>query len=101
MRYSDRITFERQGAKVYNPKTSRYELTNSIRYENIPCNLSPLSRQRTALEYGDVKRDINIVRLQGQFLNEVTHAYIGQRQYLIVDKIVYMHDTVYYIEEVN
>lgn len=95
MRYTDRVTLFSKGNKVYNPQTSSYE------YKNIPANISPLSKARTSVEYGDFKRDINIVRLQGNFKEEVTHAKIKDKQYLIVNQIDYYHDTVFHVEEVK
>lgn len=101
MRYTDRVTLFSKGNKVYNPQTSSYEYKNSSEYKNIPANISPLSKARTSVEYGDIKRDINIVRLQGNFKEEVTHAKIKDKQYLIVNQIDYYHDTVFHVEEVK
>lgn len=101
MRYTDRVTLLTKGNKVYNSKTSSYEYKNSSEYKDIPANISPLSKARTSVEYGDIKRDINIVRLQGNFEHDVSHALIKDKQYLIVNQIDYYHDTVFHVEEVK
>lgn len=57
--------------------------------------------QRTNLEYGDVTKDINVIRLNGRFEPKVTHAYIKGSKYIITKRIDYEHDTVFYAEEVK
>lgn len=99
MRYDNRVKFVIEKDKVYNPKTSKYEKAVNF-YETLPCNISPLSSQRTALEYGDVKKHINVIRIQGVFDEPVTHAYVEGKKYLIVRPVQYRHDTVFYVEEV-
>ncbi|MDW3782131.1 MULTISPECIES: hypothetical protein [Staphylococcus] len=100
MRYDNRVIFAIEKEKVYNPKTSKTEQSMEV-LEPIPCNFSPLSSQRTALEYGDVKKRMNVIRLNGNYNYPVTHAYIDNKKYLIVKPIYYRHDTVFYVEEVK
>lgn len=100
MRYDNRVTFAIEKEKVYNPKTSKTEKPIEV-LEPIPCNFSPLSSQRTALEYGDVKKRVNVIRLQGNYTEPVTLAFIDDKKYLIVKPIYYRHDTVFYVEEVK
>ena len=100
MRYNKRIAFAKESKGKYNPKISQYETTEDV-YDEIPCNISPSSPDRTSLEYGDVKKDINIIRLNGRFEPRVTHAYIKGIKYLVTKKISYEHDTVFYVEEVK
>ncbi|PAK64095.1 hypothetical protein B9K00_08650 [Staphylococcus caprae] len=100
MRYNKRVAFSKEAKSKYNPKTSQYEVSETV-YDEIPCNISPLSPQRTSLEYGDVKKDINVIRLNGHFEPFVTHAYVKGIKYLITKKISYEHDTVFYVEEVK
>ena len=57
--------------------------------------------QRTNLEYGDVTKYINVIRLNGRFEPKVTHAYIKDSKYIITKRIDYEHDTVFYAEEVK
>lgn len=100
MRYDNRVVFVTEKEKIYNPQTSKYE--KSIEHsEPIPCNFNPLSSQRTALEYGDVKKSINVIRLRGNYTKLVTHALIDGKKYLITKPIHYRHDTVFYVEEVK
>ncbi|MCF7581271.1 hypothetical protein L4I60_03225 [Staphylococcus epidermidis] len=99
MRYNDRVTFAIESKGSYNPKTSRYD-NSMLKLNPMPCNHSPLSPGKTALEFGDVKKSINVVRLNGHFKEQVTHAFIKGIKHQIVKRIDYEHDTVFYIEEV-
>lgn len=100
MRYNKRVVFAKEIKGKYNPKTSRTE-TYEKRYDAIPCNISPLSPQKTVVQYGDINKDINAIRLNGHFEPTVTHAYITDTKYQITKRIDYEHDTVFYIEEVK
>lgn len=101
MRYTDRVTLYSKGQRIYDAQTSSYKYRNGNEYVDIPANISPLSKARTSVEYGDIKRDINIVRLQGNFDHDVSHALIKDKRYLIVNQIDYYHDTVFHVEEVK
>lgn len=101
MRYEHRATLVKEGQKRYNPDTGKYEFAGQQVYSSVPCNKSPLSPQRTAVEFGEVTRDISIIRLNNRFDEPVTHAYIDGVKYLIVRPVRYRRDTVFYIEEVN
>ena len=100
MRYNKRVKFSKEIKGGYNPKTSKYDVKEQV-YNEVPCNISPLSPQRTNLEYGDVTKDINVIRLNGRFEPKVTHAYIKGVKYIITKRIDYEHDTVFYAEEVK
>lgn len=100
MRYNKRVVFAKETKGKYNPKTSKIE-TYEKRYDAIPCNISPLSPQKTVVQYGDINKDINVIRLNGCFEPTVTHAYINDTKYQITKRIDYEHDTVFYIEEVK
>ena len=100
MRYNKRVVFAKETKGKYNPKTSRTE-TYEKRYDAIPCNISPLSPQKTVVQYGDINKDINVIRLNGHFEPTVTHAYINDAKYQITKRIDYEHDTVFYVEEVK
>ncbi|WP_270671380.1 hypothetical protein [Staphylococcus hominis] len=100
MRYNKRVVFAKETKGKYNPKTSKIE-TYEKRYDAIPCNISPLSPQKTVVQYGDINKDINVIRLNGRFEPTVTHAYINDVKYQITKRIDYEHDTVFYVEEVK
>nr|DAY15344.1 MAG TPA: head closure knob [Caudoviricetes sp.] len=94
------MKFSKEIKGSYNPKTSKYDVKEKV-FDIVPCNISPLSPQRTNLEYGDVTKDINVIRLNGRFEPKVTHAYIKDVKYIITKRINYEHDTVFYAEEVK
>lgn len=100
MRYNKRVVFAKETKGKYNPKTSRIE-TYEKRYDAIPCNISPLSPAKTVVQYGNINKDINVIRLNGRFHPTVTHTYINDVKYQITKRIDYEHDTVFYVEEVK
>ncbi|MFI3545159.1 hypothetical protein V5G65_03655 [Mammaliicoccus sciuri] len=100
MRYSSRIIFIVETKGKYNPKTSEAEYVSN-EYDPLPCNINPISRQRTQLEFGNHERDINVVRLNGKLGYKPTKAIINGKIYLVVDQKEYIHDTSVFIEEVN
>ncbi|GMX40813.1 hypothetical protein ScKU71_20410 [Streptococcus canis] len=100
MRYNKRVKFSKETKGSYNPKTSKYDVKEKV-FDIVPCNISPLSPQRTSLEYGDVTKQINVIRLNGHIEPQVTHAYIKGSKYIITKRIDYEHDTVFYAEEVK
>ena len=101
MRYDQRTKLVYEGAKRYNPNTGKTEKDERIIYTSIPCHKSPLSPERTAVEFGNVQRDVSIIRLRGQILDNVSHAYINDRKYIVVRHTYYRRDTVMYLEQVN
>lgn len=100
MRLSDRVIFSYTEKGQYNPKSSKYEETEKF-HEEIPCNLSPISMQRVALEFGDITRKINIVRVKGIYDKKVSHAYVNGVKYKVIRPIIHRFDTAFYIESVN
>lgn len=101
MRYDQRAKLVYEGAKRYNPNTGKTEKDERIIYTSIPCHKSPLSPERTAVEFGNVQRDVSIIRLRGQIMDNVSHAYIDDRKYIVIRHTHYRHDTVMYLEQVN
>lgn len=101
MRYDQRVKLVYEGDKWYDPNTGKSEKVVSIIYTSIPCHKSPLSPERTAVEFGNVQRDLSIIRLRGQIMDNVSHAYINDRKYIVVRHTYYRHDTVMYLEQVN
>lgn len=99
MRYDQRALFTLEQKGIYNPETSRTD-DEVVTYDVVPCNLSPLSVERTALEFGDVSKRINIVRVQGHVSHTASHVHVDDVKYAIVKKVAYRHDTAFYIEEV-
>lgn len=87
--------------KRYNPDTGKTEKDERIIYTSIPCHKSPLSPERTAVEFGNVQRDVSIIRLRGQIRYIISHAYINDHKYIVVRHTYYRHDTVMYLEQVN
>ncbi|EZY60615.1 hypothetical protein V060_02591 [Staphylococcus aureus R0294] len=100
MRYDDRVVFQLEQGGVYNPKTSKKEKRLTT-YEEIPCNINPISRARKHLEFGDVENDVSVLRVKGALSYAVSHVIVRGVRYKIVDTRSYRHETSYFIEEVN
>lgn len=100
MRLSDRVVFSIEEKGKYNPKTSKYE-KREVLYESVPCNLSPISIQRLALEFGDISKKISIVRVKERYDKHVSHAHINGVKYKVIRPIFHRHDTAFYIESVD
>lgn len=100
MRLADRVLFTLEEQGKYNPKTSKHEKREVI-YDSIPCNLSPISIQRLALEFGDISRKISIVRVMGRYDKLVSHAHINGVKYKVIRSVFHRHDSSFYIESVN
>lgn len=100
MRLSDRVVFSIEEKGKYNPETSKYE-KREVLYESVPCNLSPISIQRLALEFGDISKKISIVRVKGRYDKHVSHAHINGVKYKVIRPIFHRHDTAFYIESVD
>lgn len=101
MRYNDRVQFLYETKGLYNTQTSKYDVISKNVGELMACNLNPLSTERVMLEFGDIKRDISVLRLQGTFDKEVTHCLVRGAKYVVLRHVAYTHDTVYYIEQVR
>ena len=101
MRYDQRARLVYEGDKRYNPDTGKTEKDERVIYTSIPCHKSPLSPERTAVEFGNVQRDVSIIRLRGQISDKISHAYIKGRKYIVVRHTYYRHDTVMYLEQVD
>ncbi|MFF7217914.1 hypothetical protein [Mammaliicoccus sciuri] len=106
MRLSDRVAFQISKKGEYDPKTSKYDKTE-ITTEEMPCNLSPISTKRLALEFGDIARKISVVRIKGQMIEyksmqmEITHAIVNGFKYKVLRYVIHKYDTVFYIESVD
>lgn len=101
MRYDKRVTLSLIGDSKYDPDTGKTIKPEQVIYTDMPCHRSPLSPQSTAVTFGNVQRDVSLIRLQGQVTDKINHAYMGDREYTVVRHTYYRHDTVMYLEQVN
>ncbi|WP_460994674.1 hypothetical protein, partial [Staphylococcus aureus] len=87
MRYEDRVIFQLEQVATYNPKTSKKENT-LITYDAIPCNISPISRVRKQLDYGDVKNHLTFLRINEPISYLVIHLLANGIRHMIVDTLI-------------
>lgn len=100
LRYDQRVEFTIENTGNYNPRTSKYENKVIKRWNALPCNINPLSASKTALEFGDVTKSINVIRINYEIDKRPTHAYVNDKKYIILKYIVDRHHTSFYVEEV-
>ncbi|WP_158260823.1 phage head completion protein [Staphylococcus hyicus] len=104
MRYDDRVNIVRKQDGAYNPDTGKKESINIVLFDNVPCNVNPLSPARAQASFGNVYQDITVIRLQrynNDDLIRATHAYVNGRAYKIVKVVEYRHDIAIYANEVK
>lgn len=104
MRYDSRVTIKLLSGKKYNPDTGRTESTESVLFDNVPCNVNPLSPARAQASFGNIYQDVSVIRLQRsnkEDLTRATHAYVDGRAYKIVNVVEYRHDIAIYANEVK
>ena len=98
MRFEDRIDLIVQKVAKYNPVTEKKESTEMI-LSNIPCNSSALSRERVLAQFGEVYKDITVVRFNHELDIIPTHALLRNRRYRVADVRIYRHKTSIYLHE--
>ncbi|WP_194755161.1 head-tail adaptor protein [Staphylococcus chromogenes] len=104
MRYDNRTTIVRILDGVYNPDTGKQKSVRTVFYDNIPCNVNPLSPARAQASFGNIYQDVTVIRLQRsnkEDLTRATHAYVDGRAYKIVKVVEYRHDIAIYANEVK
>ncbi len=99
MRYYSRATLVIEQQNRYNPLTKKKEVVQKT-YSNVPCNVNRLSRERTQLEFGEMAKDMSVVRLPKQLRFEPTHVFLKGRKYKIMDIRVYDRSTSLFVSEV-
>lgn len=100
MRYKDRVVFIVAKVEKYNPISKKKE-TEKKYYEELPCNINALSRERVKLEFGESYKDITIVRLPHAIDFVPTHAMIRDIDYKVVNVRKYdEHVTSVFLSEV-
>lgn len=99
MRYSERVDLIVEELGKYNPLTKKKEVVQKT-YTNVPCNVNRLTRERTQLEFGEMAKDMSVVRLPKQLRFEPTHVFLKGRKYKIMDIRVYDRSTSLFVSEV-
>lgn len=100
MRYDSDVIFIREVVGGYDPNTSKKTITEAYRSKNIMANKNPLDKTTTSVEFGNVERDISVLRIRHETIPNVTHAIINNIKYKIVRRETLRHDQVFYIESV-
>ena len=87
MRYADRITFRAlTKAAAYNPDTGT---TDPAQYTDttMPCDLGPVSIERTARLFGDVTIRASVARLQRPYTGRVDEVLVNGRPFQVLREI--------------
>ncbi|ANS90310.1 hypothetical protein [Staphylococcus pseudintermedius] len=96
MRYDKRVDFTIEEIDGYNPGTSKYDKKIAKKWSTMPCNINPLSTSKTVLEFGDVTKGINVLRIHRPIGERPTHAYVNGVKYTIIKNGL----SWFYVEEV-
>lgn len=99
MRYNDRATLIHLSDSEYNPESSSYEEVERV-IGTYPCNINPLSFERLQVDFGDVERHVNVVRLQRRVLETVNYVEVNQTRYKVLRATSLLKETAYYVENV-
>ncbi|CAM4010131.1 hypothetical protein CD116_13520 [Staphylococcus schweitzeri] len=100
MNYKDRITLYYYSESRYNPETKRKEI-NKDNLGTFACNINSLTAENVRLEFGEITKDINVVRIPKVIGVNPTHALINSKQYKIVKVKHYQRTTSLFIKEVT
>ena len=87
MRYDDRITFRKMTTQCkYNPDTG---LTSAPTFEDVtlPCEIGPVSAERTLRLFGSITLRANIVRLQRHFTGAYAEVKVNGKPYEVLRQI--------------
>ena len=98
MSYKERVTlyyyFESVIIQLLNVRKQKNEL------ETLPCNRNTLTAEKVRIEFGEVTKDINVIRLPKVLDYEPTHASMYGKEYKVIKTKTYQHSTSLYVKEV-
>ena len=100
MRYVDRVTLHKIIGRGYDPTTGK----NGVRVDNgvtLPCNLSPVSLEKTSAVFGSIDKQVTTVRLQRPYKDTVDVAVINGDKYKLLRHIPYKTESVLFMESVT
>lgn len=100
MRYTDRVTLHKSSGRQYNPKTGKTEFVVDEGV-TLPCNISPVSLEKTTAIFGSIDRKVATVRLQRPYKDTVDKAVIDGNKYNVLRHIPYRSESVFYLESVS
>ena len=99
MRFSDRITFVREGETYYDPIQGGYVEGEPI-IDTVPCNLSTLGTERTNELFGQIDKKIIVARLQRPYTKTFDRIVINGQKYNLKRQSDYRRG-VFYLEGVS
>nr|DAZ23496.1 MAG TPA: head closure knob [Caudoviricetes sp.] len=99
MNYKNRVTLYHRFESRYNPITKRKEIDKN-EIEITPCNINCLTAENARIEFGEIARDINIIRIPKSIIYSPTHASLDGKEYKVVKIKFYQHSTSLYVKEV-
>lgn len=99
MNYKDRVTLYHRFESRYNPTTKRKDVVKN-KLETIPCNRNALTAENVRIEFGEVAKDINVIRVPKVLVYEPTHASIEGKEYKVIKIKHYQHTTSLYVREI-
>lgn len=99
MNYKERVTLLHRFDSKYNPTMKRKEIIKD-EIGTFACNVNALTAENVRLEFGEVSKDINVIRLPTMIEIDIpTHAIIADKLYKVVKLKRYAHTTSIYAKE--
>lgn len=73
------MTFVTMGESYYDPDMGEY-VEGELKYDTVPCNLSPIRLDRKKELFGEIDTEITVARLQLPYLKEFDYVTINERK---------------------
>ena len=97
MRYSDRCVLISPSQQIFDYETGD-TITVEGKRELVACNISKVGLDRVKQLFGELDRQMIIVRLQGQYKDDVSFIEIDDTKHKVYRKMEYRKDVAFYVE---
>lgn len=100
LRYTDRITLHKTLGRQYDPSQGKTVVAVDEGVV-LPCNLSPVTLEKSAKVFGSVDKKVATVRLQRPYKDYADKAVVNDQKYNVLRHIPYKSESVFYLEGVE
>ncbi|HLR66769.1 MAG TPA: hypothetical protein VK105_06460 [Virgibacillus sp.] len=100
MRFSDRVTFVTQEEGGLDPDTGNHKEGEKITYQ-IPANINTLGTNRTVELFGELDKEIKVIRLIQPYYERIDYVLINDVKHVIQKRVNHRRKTVLYVERDN
>jgi hypothetical protein len=100
LRYTDRITLHKTLGRQYDPSQGKTVVAVDDGVV-LPCNLSPVTLEKSAMVFGSVNKKIATARLQRPYKGYADKAVVNGQKYNVLRHILHRSESVFYLEGVE